>query len=208
MLESVAEEVRMMPNVPYIALLAGAVFFAGCATPIQQVLTPKETETATPTVKQSAPTLLERWITEASTPSTVDCGIDPDEAPNAVARFMALSERISTIYKTIYEDAKRVADGTMPTPDVQPGEDWRPSVQAAITARYQAAMRDIDAARKDLDLYVDTLGDDDAITNNLQRTRLRTQLGQGATRLEALLNAADRAATLMREQGLSDISGR
>ena len=121
---------------------------------------------------------------------------------------MALSERISTIYKTIYEDAKRVADGTMPTPAVQPGEDWRPSVQAAITARYQAAMRDIDAARKDLDLYVDTLGDDDAITNNLQRTRLRTQLGQGATRLEALLNAADRAATLMREQGLSDISGR
>lgn len=197
-----------MPNVPYIALLAGAVFFAGCATPIQQGLASKETETATPTVKQSAPTLLERWITEASTPSTVDCGIDPDEAPNAVARFMALSERVSTIYKTIYEDAKRVADGTMPTPAVQPGEDWRPSVQAAITARYQAAMRDIDAARKDLDLYVDTLGDDDAITNNLQRTRLRTQLGQGATRLEALLNAADRAATLMREQGLSDISGR
>ena len=197
-----------MPNVPYIALLAGAVFFAGCATPIQQGLASKETETAAPAVKQSAPTLLERWITEASTPSTVDCGIDPDEAPNAVARFMALSERISTIYKTIYEDAKRVADGTMPTPDVQPGEDWRPSVQAAITARYQAAMRDIDAARKDLDLYVDTLGDDDAITNNLQRTRLRTQLGQGATRLEALLNAADRAATLMREQGLSDISGR
>lgn len=197
-----------MPNVPYIALLAGAVFFAGCATSIQQVLTPKETETAAPAVKQSAPTLLERWITEASTPSTVDCGIDPDEAPNAVARFMALSERVSTIYKTIYEDAKRVADGTMPTPAVQPGEDWRPSVQAAITARYQAAMRDIDAARKDLDLYVDTLGDDDAITNNLQRTRLRTQLGQGATRLEALLNAADRAATLMREQGLSDISGR
>ena len=198
----------MMPNVPYIALLAGAVFFAGCATPIQQGLASKETETAAPAVKQSAPTLLERWITEASTPSTVDCGIDPDEAPNAVARFMALSERISTIYKTIYEDAKRVADGTMPTPAVQPGEDWRPSVQAAITARYQAAMRDIDAARKDLDLYVDTLGDDDAITNNLQRTRLRTQLGQGATRLEALLNAADRAATLMREQGLSDISGR
>ncbi len=197
-----------MPNVSFIALLAGAVFFAGCATPIQQGLASKETETATPTVKRSAPTLLERWITEASTPSTVDCGIDPDEAPNAVARFMALSERISTIYKTIYEDAKRVADGTMPTPAVQPGEDWRPSVQAAITARYQAAMRDIDAARKDLDLYVDTLGDDDAITNNLQRTRLRTQLGQGATRLEALLNAADRAATLMREQGLSDISGR
>ena len=208
MLEIVAEEVRMMPNTTVIALLAGAVLLAGCATPIQQVLAPKETETATPTVKQSAPTLLERWIAEASTPSTVDCGIDPAEAPNAVARFMALSERVSTIYKTIYEDAKRVADGTMPTPDVQPGEDWRPSVQAAITARYQAAMRDIDSARKDLDLYVDTLGDDDAITNNLQRTRLRTQLGQGATRLEALLNAADRAATLMREQGLSDISGR
>ena len=190
----------MMPNTTVIALLVGVVFFVGCATPIQQVLAPKETETATPTVKQSAPTLLERWIAEASTPSTVDCGIDPAEAPNAVARFMALSERVSTIYKTIYEDAKRVADGTMPTPDVQPGEDWRPSVQAAITARYQAAMRDIDSA--------DTLGDDDAITNNLQRTRLRTQLGQGATRLEALLNAADRAATLMREQGLSDISGR
>lgn len=208
MLEIVAEEVRMMPNTTVIALLAGAVLLAGCSTPIQQVLAPKETSTPTPTVKQSAPTLLERWITEASTPSTVDCGIDPAEAPNAVARFMALSERVSTIYKTIYEDAKRVADGTMPTPEVQPGEDWRPSVQAAITARYQAAMRDIDAARKDLDLYVDTLGDDDAITNNLQRTRLRTQLGQGATRLEALLNAADRAATLMREQGLSDISGR
>lgn len=198
----------MKPNVSFIALLASALLFAGCTTPVQQIITPKETEATTPTVKQSAPTLLERWIAEASTPSAIDCGIEPDEAPNAVARFMALSERVSTIYKTIYEDAKRVADGTMPTPDVQPGEDWRPSVQAAITARYQAAMRDIDAARKDLDLYVDTLGDDDAITNNLQRTRLRTQLGQGATRLEALLNAADRAATLMREQGLSDISGR
>lgn len=198
----------MKSNTTLVALLVGMIVLAGCATPIQQVLTPKETAIPAPTVKQSVPTLLERWIAEASTPSAVDCGLDPAEAPNAVSRFMALSERISTIYKTIYEDAKRVADGTMPTPDVQPGEDWLPSAQAAITARYQAAMRDIDSARKDLDLYVDTLGDDDAITNNLQRTRLRTQLGQGATRLEALLNAADRAATLMREQGLSDISGR
>ncbi len=200
--------IRMMHNATFIALLAGAILLAGCATPIQHDLETKEAVTPTPLVKQSAPTLLERWIAEARTPSAVECGLDPAEAPNAVARFTALSERVSTLYKTIYEDAKRVANGTTPTPSVPPGEDWRPPVQAAITARHQAALRDIDSARKDLVHYVDTLGDDDAITNNLQRTRLRTQLGQGTTRLEDLLNAADRAATLMREQGLSDISGR
>lgn len=201
----------MKPVHPVFALLVGALSLAGCAAPVQEAAAPKPVATPAPAPlapQTRQPTLLDRWVAEARTPSAVTCDVDPNEAPNAVARFQALSARVTALYRTIYDDAKRVADGTMPAPEPVPGIDWRTTAQTYITSRYQAAVGDIESARKDLAAYVEAIGDDDAITNSVQRTRLRMRLGQGAARLETLLDDAARAATLMREQGLADTSAK
>lgn len=192
-----------MNALPLASVLFAAALLGGCAAAERGAQPPPA-----PAVDVSAATPLDRWLAQACVPSAIVCAVEPKEAPDAVARFQALSERVDALYRVIYEDAHRVADGSMPVPEAPAGKDWRPTVQAAITAKYQAAMVDIEAIRKDLSAYTDTLADDATLTNSVQRTRLLTQFGQGASRLGARLDEAAEAARLMLRQGLSDVSAQ
>lgn len=191
-----------MNALPLASALLAAALLGGCAAAERPQPPPVPAEVP------AADTPLDRWLAQAHVPSAIACAVAPDEAPDAVARFRALSERVDTLYRVIYEDAHRVADGSMPVPEAPAGEDWRPAVQAAITAKYQLAMANIEAIRKDLSAYTDTLADDATLTNSVQRTRLLTQFGQGASRLGARLDEAAEAARLMLRQGLSDVSAK
>ena len=191
-----------MNALPLASALLAAALLGGCAAAERPQPPPAPAEVP------AADTPLDRWLAQAHVPSAIACAVAPAAAPDAVARFRALSERVDTLYRVIYEDAHRVAAGSMPVPEAPAGEDWRPAVQAAITAKYQLAMANIEAIRKDLSAYTDTLADDATLTNSVQRTRLLTQFGQGASRLGARLDEAAEAARLMLRQGLSDVSAQ
>ena len=151
----------------------------------------------------------EAWLAAAEAPSPVVCTVRPAEAPEAVARFEAISARAAALYRGVYETAARAE--TVPVGGAADGEGWRASAQAAVTARYQATMAEIAAVRAELDAYTETLRADDSISNiteSLRHTRVLTAFGNDSTRVDAQLRAAERGATLMLREGLAETEAR
>lgn len=147
-----------------------------------------------------------QWLAAAERPEAVACTVDAADAPEAVARFRELSARIATLYRSVYDQAQEAAPAW-----VAVDAEARRSAQAAVTARYQATMAEIAAAREDLAAYTEALREDESISNmteRLRRTRVLTAFGGDSTRLDAQLRDAEHGAALMLRRGLAATRGR
>lgn len=176
-----------------------ALMCVGCAS-LSAHEPAAEAQTANP-VAAEAQTALQRWVAAAAAPTTpIACSVPDGNAPEAVARFRELAQRINTLYGTIYGDAQRLASGE------RLAADATGRTQAAITARYQEAIRAIESARTDLSDYTASLRDDSAISNITQRlewTRTLVAFGKDTGRLAEQLSECATAANLLLREGLS-----
>ena len=183
------------------ALALAAAAWSGCAA----------SRPETPAPNHLAADPLAAWLEAAERPSPVVCSVKAADAPEAVARFEAISARVAALYGAVYEAAAEA--GPLPGA-AHAGEtqgEWKAAAQAAVTARYQATMAEIAAVRRELDAYTETLRVDDSISNiteSLRHTRILTAFGNDSTRLDAQLRAAERGAALMLREGLAATSAR
>lgn len=188
-----------------------ALLFTGCSATASS----RRTQQASILTSETAANPLELWLKEAPKPEVIACSVDASTAPEAVARFDALSAKISELYRRVYNDAQKVS--SQPTAvvtlstneyhlaDTGTGTDWKTSAQTAVTAYYQDILREIETQQKALTDYTETLRADNTISNmtsKLRQTELLVQVGSDSVKLGCQLQAIEEGARLILRSSL------
>lgn len=162
---------------------------------------------------------LAAWLAQAPKPAAVACSVEKASAPEAVARFDALSAQIAALYDRVYADAQKVS-AAAPTElafsaeDLAPLKDaaeWKTAAQNAVTAHYQATLREIEAQRKALSAYTESLRADNAISNitsRLRQTALLVQMGDDSRKLGSQLLKTEEGARLVLKRRIAATLGK
>ena len=195
-----------------MAGLAG-LMVAGCASQKSDSALVPTQEAAATAETAAAENPISLWLAEAPAPAQVPCSVQPEVAPDAVERFNALSERIFTLYQSVYNDVKQVSENGAQKFDLAgamtsatdamaagTGTEWRSAAQAAITAHYQATMRELEAQSKALTTYIDTLKSDTSISNMVNRVQQNVvclKLGSDSAKLSKQLKDSGKGASLV-----------
>ncbi len=186
--------------------LCGTLLMTGCAAK-----NASSTQEAT-----TAPTTLASWLAQAPTPQTVQCSVAESVAPDAVAKFNAISEKVASIYSTVYTYAgSEKSEVTLPSVDAatvteavqaaltSDSGDLGTTVRATVTETYQSTMAEIEAQQKSITDYISSLRSNasiEAISDPLQKTATLFQLGSNVKALEEqLAEAAQGASLILRE---------
>lgn len=198
---------RALSGFCLLAILA--LLFTGCSATASS----GRTQQASILTSETAANPLELWLKEAPKPEVIACSVDASTAPEAVARFDALSAKISELYRRVYNDAQKVS--SQPTAVValstneyhlaDTGTDWKTSAQTAVTAYYQDILREIEAQQKALTDYTETLRADNTISNmtsKLRQTELLVQVGSDSVKLGRQLQAIEEGARLILRSSL------
>lgn len=172
-------------------LVVAALALAGCAT------------TGAPSAPQGASVTAAKdplavWLAQAPKPEAVMCSVDRATAPEAVARFDALSAEIAALYHRVYDDARTVSAAA-------------PTCSTEELGRLQATLREVEAQRRALTAYAETLRSDHAISNitsQLRQTALLVRVGDDSMKLDRQLRATEEGAHLVLRYRTSAIAGK
>lgn len=194
---------------------AMVLVLAGCAA--TGTTSPTPTETSGPAASKDP---LALWLAQAPKPEVVACSVDKAAAPEAVARFDALSANVSTLYRRVYDDALKASSA--PAADnaisaeglgeaLRDAADWKAAAQSAVTAQYQKTLQEIASQRKALTDYIEALRTDNTISNmasRLRQTHLLTQMGNDSLKLGRQLKDSEEGARLVLRRRIAATLGK
>lgn len=200
------------PNTLCLSTVA-ALALAGCAS------TGTTSTPEAPAVTAEAQDPLAAWLAQAPKPAAVACSVEKADAPEAVARFDALSAEIASLYDRVYADAQKVS-AAAPTELAFSAEElgslgdaaeWKTAAQSAVTAHYQATLREIETQRKALTAYTESLRADNAISNitsRLRQTALLVKMGDDSRKLGSQLLKTEEGARLVLKRRIAATLGK
>lgn len=168
-----------------------------------------------PDVQDESVQQITRWLNRAPAVTPVACTVERTLAPEAVANFERISAEVATIYSRVHAEAQAVSTEVVSVgaeaPDSTTGVSQdvmsREAQQAEVTATYQETLQEIEACRKALTHYTESLRLDGAIagfSSRIQQTLILAQFGRDAYQLGEQLKAAGEGAVLILQQRLNE----